>query len=189
MNNPISKSALRTVTLAVIAMLAGCASGPNIITNSAPDFSVTNHNTFSFLQPLSTDNGNVRTLLSEELIAATRPELEAAGLQYVETGGDLLVNFGVATRETIQARNTPHTGMSVHHRRGRYRTWAGYGMATSTVEIIQRTEGTIAVDIIDPTELVLVWEGAASGRVTDRVRDNRAEAIDSAIRDIFEQFP
>lgn len=174
-------------TVSMIVLIAGCTSGPTIITNSAPGFSLAGYQTFGFLQPLSTDNGNVRTLLSGELMESTRRELEAAGLRYQDRGADLLVNFVVATRETLQSR--PSSSASMHHGRGRYGTWGGYSMSMSSTEVVQRTEGTLGIDIIDARQMQLVWEGAASGRVTDSVRQNRAEAIDLAVRDILAQFP
>ena len=129
---------MRLIIILAFVVLAGCASGPNVITNAAPDFNLASYRTFSFLQPLSTDNGNVRTLLSNELIAPARRELELMGLRYVESGGDLLVNFVVSTRETIQTRNTPSTSVSARH--SRYSTWGGYNMAVSTTEVVQRTD-------------------------------------------------
>lgn len=179
---------MRLITLlAFFLLLAGCATSPQVITNAAPDFDLASYRTFSFLQPLSTDNGNVRTILSNELIAPTRRELEWIGLRYVESGGDLLINFVVSTRETIQTRNTPSTGVSVRH--GRYGTWGGYNMAVSTTEVIQRTEGTLGIDIIDAKKLELVWEGAVSGRVTDSIVQNRAAALDGGVREILARFP
>ncbi len=175
--------------LVVVALLAGCASGPRVITNSAPDFNVADYRTFGFMQPLSSDRGNVRSLISTHLIDATTQELEMAGLRRVDNNPDLLVNFVVSTRETISTRSTPNTGMSMNHRRGRYGTWSGYSMSMSTIEIVQRTEGTIGVDIIDPARNQLVWEGAASGRVTDSVRQNLQPTVDRAITDIFAEFP
>ena len=35
----------------------------------------------------------------------------------------------------------------------------------------------------------LVWEGAASGRVTDRARENLEQSVNVAITEIFAQFP
>ena len=188
MNQTVRKAALRSVAaFSVMAMLAGCASGPTIITNSAPGFSLMDYQTFSFMRPLSTDNGNVRTILSNELIGPTQRELEATGLRYQESGGDLVVNFVVSTRETLQTR--PSSGASIHHGRGRYGTWGGYSMSVSTTEVVQRTEGTLAIDIIDARPMQLVWEGAAQGRVSDSTRQNRAEHIELAVRDILAQFP
>ena len=175
--------------LSLLLLLAACSSGPRIVTNAAPGFDLVGYQTFSYLQPLSTDNGNVRTIISNELIESTTGQLENAGLRYVERGGDLLVNFVVSTRETLQTRSTPSTGMSVHHGMGRYGTWGGYSMSMSTTEVVQRTEGTVAIDIIDAQRNQLVWEGAATGRVTDKARQNRAAAIDAAVAEILAQFP
>ena len=189
MTNQLPIGLTRLGILSVAAFLVGCASGPRIVTNSAPDFNLADHRTFNFLQPLSSDRGNVRSLISTHLIDATTRELEIAGLRHVEGTADLMVNFFVSTRETISTRSTPNTSMSMSHRRGRYGTWSGYSMSMSTTEVVQRTEGTINVDIIDAARNQLVWEGAATGRVTDSVRENIEEVAHNAITDIFAQFP
>jgi hypothetical protein len=173
--------------LGLAVLVAGCASGPSVIVNSAPDFSLNDYRSFGFVQPLSTDRGGARSLLSTHLINATAAELEAAGLSRVDRDPDLLVNFIVSTRETISSR--PSSGVSMHHSRGRYSTWPAYSMSMSTTEIVQRTEGTVAVDIIDRQRNQLVWEGAASGRVTDRARENLEQSVNVAITEIFAQFP
>ena len=184
-----SLTGLRGVSLlAIVAILAGCASGPRIVTNSAPDFNLVDFRTFGFLQPLSSDRGNVRSLISTHLIDATTRELEMAGLRHVDRDADLMVNFFVSTRETISTRSTPNTSVSMRHSRGRYGTWGGYSMSMSTTEVVQRTEGTISVDVIDAARNQLVWEGAATGRVTDSVRQNIEEVAHDAIADIFKQF-
>jgi hypothetical protein len=183
--------ASRLPMLASVLVLAmtttACSSGPRIITNSAPDFSIANYRTFGFFQPLGTDRGNVRSLESKQLIASTTRELEMAGLRRVDNNPDLLVNFVLATRETLQTR--PSSSVGVHHGRGRYGTWGGYSMSMSTTEVVQRTEGTLGVDLVDVSRNQLVWEGAATARVTDSMRQNRDQVLDSAIADIFAKFP
>ena len=186
MSRAISRVISSGIAVTAIA-LGGCASGPNIVTNSAPDFDVTQYRTFDFLQPLSTDRGNVRSLISTYLIEAATRELEMAGMTRSSDNPDLLVNFVVSTRETLQTR--PSTSASMHHGRGRYGTWSGWSMGASTTEVVQRTEGTVAVDLIDPRRNMLVWEGAASGRVTDSVRQNVQPAVERAVTDIFARFP
>jgi hypothetical protein len=166
---------------------AACSSGPSIITNSAPDFSLVNYQTFGFFQPLGTDRGNVQSLESKQLIASTTRELEMAGLRRADRNPELLVNFVLSSRETIQTR--PSSSVGVHHGRGRYGTWGGYSMHASTTEVVQRTEGTLGVDIVDVSRNQLVWEGAATARVTDSMRQNRDQVLDSAIADIFAKFP
>ena len=187
MRSIASRIKVTTMALGLAVVMAGCASGPTIIANAAPDFSVANYRTFGFAQPLSSDRGGARTLISTHMINATTSQLEAAGLRLDDNNPDLLVNFIVSTRETISTR--PSSSVSMHHGRGRYSTWPAYSMSMSTTEIVQRTEGTLAVDIIDRAANQLVWEGAASGRVTDRARQNLEESVNTAIRDIFAQFP
>ena len=62
-------------------------------------------------------------------------------------------------------------------------------MSASTTDVVQRTEGTLGVDLVDARRQQLVWEGAATARVTDSMRENRDQVLDSAIADIFKQFP
>lgn len=172
---------------ALVSVLAACESGPNIVTNSAPSFSLVGYQTFGFLQPLSTDRGNVQSLTSATLIEAATFELQNAGLRRDDTNPDLVVNFVISTRETLQSR--PSTGASVHHGRGRYGTWGGYSMSMSTTEVVQRTEGTLGIDIIDASRLQLVWEGAATQRVTDSMQQNRDQILRDVTAQILAKFP
>jgi hypothetical protein len=181
---------LRRAFLAtLIGLLTACAaSGPKIITNSAPGFAISSYGTFGFMQPLSTDRGSVRSLESQHLVAATSRELEALGLIRDDANPALLVNFLIATKEKLESR--PTAGPSVYYGRSRYGTWGGYGIGYgNTTEVVQRTEGTLTIDIVDAERNELVWEGAATARVTDSMRENRGAVIDAAVRDIFAQFP
>jgi len=173
--------------LALTALLAACSSGPSIITNSAPGFSLAGYQTFGFLQPLSTDRGNVQTLTSATLIEAAAFELQNAGLRRDDTNPDLVVNFVISTRETLQSR--PSSGASMHHGRGRYGTWGGYSMSMSTTEVVQRTEGTLGIDVIDASRLQLVWEGAATQRITESMQQNRDQILRDVVAEILAKFP
>lgn len=175
-----------TLFVASFSILA-CSSGPRVITNSDPAADWSSFRSFGFFQPLGTDRGNVRSIMSNQLIASTTRELEAAGFVRSDSNPDLLVNFFLATRDTIQTR--PSTSASMHHSRGRYRTWSGWSASMSTTEVVQRTEGTIAVDIVDRSRNQLVWEGAATKRVTDSTRRNQDQVLDDSIAEIFARFP
>jgi hypothetical protein len=158
------------------------------VANRAPGFDLANYQTYSYYDPLSTDVGSTRSISSQQLIAATSRELEARGLRRDDQDPDLLVNFLVATKEKIESR--PTAGPSIYYGRSRYGTWGGYGIGIgNTTEIVQRTEGTLSVDVVDAQRDELVWEGSATGRVTDSMRENQNAVINAAIRDIFTQFP
>ena len=174
--------------LALVAIsFAGCSSGPRIITNSDPGVDWTQYRTFGFFEPLGTDRNTVRSIMSSQLIESATREMEAAGFSLSQSNPDLLINFVVTTRETLQTR--PSSSASFHHSRGRYRTWSGWSASMSTTEVVQRTEGTLGVDIVDRARNQLVWEGAATKRVSDSTRRNQDQVLDEAITDIFAQFP
>ena len=100
---------------------------------------------------------------------------------------DVLVNFIVSTKETIRSR--PGTSVGVHHGMGRYGTWGGYSMSMSTTDIVQSTEGTLAIDVVDRESNRLVWEAAARKRSTEKMRRNQQQVVDETVVELFAQFP
>ena len=97
--------------LTLVAMLSGCASSPNIVTNSDPSADFMNLRTFDFMQPLSTDRGTTQTLLSSQLIAATTDELQMRGWRHEPNNPDVLINFLPETQEQM-GRPSSRTGLS-----------------------------------------------------------------------------
>ena len=176
---------LRDLTAGLALLwLTACSSGPTIISNSDPNADFMSLRTYDFMQPLSTDNGNVRSLLSSQLISATSRELDMRGWQQSSNNPDVLINFNLETQEQIRSRNTSASvGM---HRGGRYGMWGG---TVSTPTIEQVTQGALSIDMVDPRRNQLIWEGIATNRVTDNIRQNQAEAVDSFVAAIFTEFP
>ncbi len=171
----------------LVLYLAGCAGGPRIITNSDPATDWSQYRTFGFFEPLGTDRYTLRSLTSKQLIASAIRELEAAGFTRSDSNPDLLINFVISTRETLETR--PSSSVGIHHGRGRYGTWSGWSASMSTTEVVQRTIGTLGIDIVDRERNQLVWEGAATKRVTDSTRRNQDQVLDDAIAEVFARFP
>jgi hypothetical protein len=173
------------LALALTTFLAGCASGPSIHTNVDPTADFMSINTFGFMQPQSTDSGNVQSLLSTQLIDATTDELGKRGWRLDQDNPDIIVNFLFETHEQIRSRNTGASA-STMHRSGRYGGW-GATMSTPTIE--QTTQGALSIDVIDPSQNRMIWEGTATNRVTDRLRENQAETVRTFVAAILADFP
>jgi len=171
--------------LTLAAILSGCASGPNIVVNADPSADFMSLRTFDFMRPLSTDRGEVQTLLSTQLIAATTDELEKRGWRLEQNNPDVLINFLLETHEQIRSRNTG-ASVSTMHRSGRYGA-CGATMSTPTIE--QTTQGALSIDMIDPARNQMIWEGTATNRVTDRMRDNQEESVRTFVTAILADFP
>ncbi|MGI9343310.1 MAG: DUF4136 domain-containing protein [Gammaproteobacteria bacterium] len=175
--------------LAIIALLAGCAtSGPTIIANANPATDFSNFRTFNFMQPLSTDReGGARTPLSSMLIDSMTLEMKGRGFRQSDSP-DLLVDFFIVTEDRLDVRTTPTTATSMSmrrhpHSRHSMSVWSGH---QTTVR--QYTVGTLGIDIVDRANNALAWEGAAQGRVREDVRNMSQGDIDELTRQIMGQF-
>lgn len=172
-------------TLTLI-MLAGCASGPKIYTNQDPLAYFDSYRTFAFEKPLGTDRpGGQQSIISSHLMRATQAEMERRGYRYDPENPDLVINFFLNTKEKIQARSTPTTGVGYgYYRRGYYGTWGGY-----ETTITQYTEGSLNVDIVEMKRDQLVWEAVAIGRVRSDALEKIEERAPIIIGEIFAQYP
>jgi hypothetical protein len=175
--------------LLVAIQMAACSSGANIIANGDPMADFGAFKTYDFVQPLSTDRGTARSLLSTYMLTAATKELEARGIRRSGNNPDLLIDFVVSTQEKIRVSNQPTTSMSMHRGRGGAGTWGGYSMGMSTQQVTQSTEGSAAIDVIDRKKNQLVWEAAATARVTDSTMQNLEAVVQAAVADMFAKFP
>lgn len=167
--------------------LAGCATAPNVVTNMAPSVDFRQYSTFGFYRPLATDNMGYESLVSNFLKVAMAQELDRRGLRYSESP-DLMVNFYIDTEDKIRTRSVP-TARSYYAYRGPYGydPFLTYSMYEQQID--QYTVGTLNIDVVDVKTQRLVWEGAASGRVTDRAVRNLEQTIDDAVSVIMQGFP
>jgi len=171
--------------------LAACATGPRVDTLQAPNADYSQYETFSYVSPLGTDRAGYASIISQQLVFSTRREMELRNFQYVEDPdqADLLLNFNAQLDEQIQTINVvePAFGPTFwNYRYGLYRPWPNY---RETVAVDQFTKGTVVIDLIDAEAERMIWEGTATGRVTDQTRRDAAEELDQAVKAIFDRFP
>jgi hypothetical protein len=119
-------------------------------------------------------------------MAAAERELVGLGLQRVDANPDLLVNFSANLDQRLRVTQTPQSsaGSFGSHRRGFYSTWPSY-----RTNVRQYTQGTLVVDVVDAARMQLVWEGLAEHRITASTAQDAGPLIDTAMREIFAQFP
>ncbi len=164
----------KLIWMAVLPLLlAACASGPSIVSNTSPGTDFRAFKTYNFFPQLGTDRDNgARTPLSSHLMAAMEREMESRGLSKSDAP-DLLVDFNVWAENRVDIRSTPsHTVHRSHWHRG-FSTWPTYN---TTVR--QYTEGSLLIDLIDPRSGTLVAEAAATQRISDTSFDQaRADQL------------
>jgi hypothetical protein len=172
--------------LLAIALLAACASGPTIRTETNPSVDLSSYRSFAFFSPLATDKAGYESTLTTRLKSATRRSLEAKGYTYSEKDPDLLVNFyaNVEARQEIRTYNTAPVGYGYYGYR--YGLYGGWGTEVQTVNY---KEGTLTIDLVDAQKKLLAWQGQAEGRVSRKVSKDPGPRIDEVVGEIIAGMP
>ena len=165
------------------AFIAACASSPVIWTTKDPAADFSAYRTFGYMEPLGTDRGPSRTLLSGWLIASSTRELQSRGLKSVSGTPDMLVNFYSGIRTTTISKLSVHGTPAARN----YGSWAGYPLGSLAGASI--TEGTVIIDIVDRRTHQLVWQGRAEQRITEALADDLPGTIDALVAALFKDFP
>ena len=178
------------VALLLTVVLAGCASGPVVRSDYDHQADFAQYRTFGYMQPLGTDRAGYAGLLTQRLKAATTAQMEMRGYTYRAESPDLLVNFSSKLQkqtEVVPAAPPPAPYMGYYgYRTGFYGAWPGYGWGD---DVIQYTEGTLNIDLIDARRKQLVWEGVATGEVRDPQQAASPETVDKTVAQIFSNYP
>jgi hypothetical protein len=181
------RQAIRCCSLGLLLALGACTTAPTIESNYDHSANFAAYRTFGYFTPLGTDKAGYATLVTQTLKDATRREMEARGYTYSEDNPDLLLNFNAKLAKQVEVSQIPvgPPAMSYYgYRSGFYGGWGGY-----YTDVNQYTEGTLNIDLVDAKRRQLVWEGVAVGRVTEKHRENREAAINTAVTEIFKKFP
>ena len=194
---PSTRNLTALACVLVLVLTTGCAGGPQVRSAVAPGVDLdADFQSFGFFPELSTDRAGFHTIVSRQLVASTRREMEVRGFTFTENPAeaDLLINFHTDVAEQFRVRSTPtywHGSTFWSHRRGFYDPWPGHRSwpSHSTLEVDQFSEGSLSVDIVAAGTNVLVWEGGASQRLTQRTLNELGPALDNAVHEIFQRFP
>ena len=187
---------------AAMALLAACATGPVVRTQTAEQVDLASFHSYAFVAKPGTDHGGkYKSLTTQQLEKDVGQELQSRG--YVPAGAgqtpDLLVNFSVAAHDRVEGMMAgPAFGMGWGW--GGWGPW-GWGPAGpwggpwgrggfgyySDVQTV--TTASLTVDLIARTDNSVVWSGTAFSEITRRMLDHPAQSIDEAVHQIFLHFP
>jgi hypothetical protein len=192
MTTPRSRPHLPLVaTLAALAALvAGCASGPDVRGDYDRSVDFGKYKTYNFLSVAGDNPAEFQSIAQQMMQQAASREMEARG--YVKSDNpDLLLNFkGKLEEKTdIQSTPAPYYGPSYG-----YRGWGGapygmYGYGGTEVTTRRYNVGTLVMDVIDREGRQAVYQGGIEGVVTSKMMKDRQGSIDNAVAAIFSQYP
>ncbi len=170
-------------------ILASCSSTPNTYSSAAPNADFSRVKTYGFFDQISTDKVGYQSLETNFLKVAVAREMDLRGLRYEPNNPDVQINFYIHTEDKIRSRSVPTMGGGYYGFRGGFYDDFGYGGVAYETRIDQYTEGTLTVDMIDPVNRKLLWEGTVAGRLTKKDVQNMGATVNEAVRDVFVNFP
>jgi hypothetical protein len=173
----------------LLGLLAACATGPRVSSDSDPRADFSTYRSFAFYSPLAIESEGYASLVSGRMKAAARAEMEARGYRYSEADPDLWLNINAYMQQRTDVSSYPDVDYAYYYSY-RARSYFAVPFWHDRTTVYRYTEGTMNIDLVDARRNALVWEGIAVGRVP-RKQDAamRDAGIDSTIRDIFAQYP
>lgn len=179
----------RTATLALAALwLAACATGPRVTTDADPGADFSRYRSFAFYEPLALETRGYTTLLSARLKDEARRQMESRGYVYDEAAPDLRVNINAFVEEKTDVVSVPTTGYATYYSY-RANAFVTVPVWRERAQLMEYTEGTVNVDLVDARGKRLVWEGVAVGSAAGRTPAERRERAVASVVKIFESFP
>lgn len=174
--------------LAMVALLAACATGPRVRTDADPSANFAQYKTWDWYSPIAMEEHGYSTWMSERVKADIERELNARGYVRAAANPDLKVNFQAAVAERTAVQTYPRSDIAWLWNY-RARSYVAVPVWYDQTEVSRYTEGTLTVDLVDARSNRLVWTGDAIGRVLARDPAQRAAQIDQSIAAIFARYP
>ena len=173
---------MKLLAIASIALLAACASTPDVQVDHDPAVDFTRYRTYSWAQEPQVSN----PLVQQRIVAGVDARLAQRGWTRAETG-DIAIVANVATSQK-QTLDTFYSGTGMGGW-GWGPGWGAYGgMGTATTRVNTYTVGTLVLDMFDASTKRAVWRGTASGTVPE-TPEKTAAAVNAALDKMFATFP
>lgn len=177
------------LVLALVCGLGGLAcSSLRVASNFDPNVDFTKIRSYAWLDQRSGVEGDwndVSSLLDRRIRRAIDAELLGKGLAISDReSADVLVSYHLGVEKKLDVR-TIHTGYGYgagwHGFDGRY---GAYSPGRTETYVSEYEEGTLLVDLIEPSKKELIWRGAGQARVN---RSSSPEDRKKRIREVVEK--
>jgi len=186
-----SRRSSRTITLVVLALLAGaCSSGLVVRSDQDPSADFSQYRTFNFFDPMGVEGGYNSPIFGELFREAITREMTERGYKLSEQP-DLMVNVTLQSDEKIKmtSYSAPYMSGAYYRRPGGYYgsgMGVGAGVATRATEV---TQTSVFIDLVDPERHRVSWQGVAVTDASDKVAQHLRDAIYTAVNVVYDQYP
>lgn len=171
----------------IAILISGCSS-VTVISDMDKTVDFSQYKTYSFLGWQDSSDQLMNEFDKKRMHDAFGAELSKRGLEYVESGADMAISlFLVISQETSVTAYTDYYGGGGYGRYNRY----GYGWggsSTTTYSESDYMKGTLVMDVFDETSGDQIWQGIATGTVTEQP-EKREKSIPKSVGALMAKFP
>ena len=173
----------------LLILVASCATHYSVATDYDDGYPFVGKTTYTLITPDSIKTTR-NDLLRDRIETALHQQLQQRGFQQAEKDQAALWVSYFATAERQQYIRTYQRYNSFYGYARCYRCYYQVA-ATTEVQVVDYTEATLMVDVIDPASNTLKWRGSTSNKVTTSWADSmtvaeRTERVNQAIAAIME---
>ena len=179
---------MKTCAWLALVSAAGwiACSGIRVTTDYDPNADFSDVRSYAWLDESSGvegDRPDVASLLDRRVRAAVEAEFQRKGIQRVDrSAAKVLVTYHLGVESKLDV-DTINTGYG-------YGPYGRYGGISSTTTVREYQEGTLLIDVVEPSSKQLVWRGAGQARIREYSKpEEREQRINQAVKEILEKFP
>jgi hypothetical protein len=189
---PIWRQSISYILLFLAAgLLSACSSGLQVRSDVDPSADFSQYSSYNFFDPMGIEGGYNSPVFGEHFRAAITNEMRQRRYSKVD-GSDLLVNVTFRADDKVKMRSYTAPYMSGHYynRPGgaHYGSSLGVGVGVSQ-RATKVTEASVFIDLVDPEQQRVVWQGVAVVDVTDKVAKQLRDSIYTAVNEVFKLYP
>ena len=179
---------MKFLALIALATFIGSCSPVKVVVDLDKTHDFSEYTTYSFLGWQDDSDKILNDFDRKRLRDAFKSEFKSRGLEFVEESGDMAVSlFIVVDQKTSITAYTDYYG-SGGYGYGRFRGGWGGGYASTSYTESDYLEGTLVMDVFDGQSKDQVWQGIATGTVTENP-ERREKTIPKSVSELMKQFP
>jgi hypothetical protein len=183
--------ATRLVAVALVLLLAGCASGLEVRSDVDPSADFDRYQTWNFFDQLGVEGGYNSPIYGELFRESITAEMNKRGYRQ-EANPDLYVNVTIRGDDKVKMKSytSPYMSGAYYHRPGGPYYGSAVGVGVGSVSRATKvTEASIFIDLVDNSTDRLVWQGVAVAEANDETAQNLRNAVFTAVDRTFQLYP
>lgn len=179
------------VAILLLGLLSSCSSGIQVRNDVDPAADFSQYKTYNFFETMGIESGYNSPIFGEHFRASISNEMAARGYRLAD-GADLLINVTLRADDMVKMKSytAPYMSGAYYSRPGGpyYGSALGVGVSAGR-SATMTTEASVFIDLVDPGQHKLVWQGVAVFDASEKVALHLRDAVYTTVNKVLAQYP